>query len=650
MVVSLALYRKYRPGSLAEVIGQDHVVEPLKRALDNDRVHHAYLFSGPRGCGKTSSARILARSLNCEKGPTSTPCGECDSCVALAPNGSGSLDVIELDAATHGLVDDARDLREKAIYAPANSRYKIYIIDEAHQLSSAAANALLKLIEEPPPHLRFIFATTEPDKIIPTIRSRTHHYSFRLVPARTLQTHLAAICESEGLEADPNALALVARSSGGSVRDSLSILGQLLAGAGDDGLTYADAAAQLGATDGALLDRMVTAMSTNDGAELFAIVDEVVESGHDPRRFVADLLDRFRDLIVVSTVDADAAATLIDGPPERATELREQANQFSPESMSRCADLLSIGLSELKGATAPRLQLELLMARIALPAADAQLTQVIPRLEAVEQALRSGAGTAQAATVPTSAHHQAGPPAAPIPTTPPVAKNAAETATPKAAPAARKAAGVGGGPQRLSDIAPSSAPETSTPDAVGAPDSVPTPTEVDVTPESTTQEPSPDTTPAATPSPTTSSDPALTFDKVDALWPSVLDAIKNESRLTWMMVAKSTPTALNGSTILAAQEDAGTIKRYSGSPQATRVSEIASGVLGSAVTVELAPAGAGSTPKAPASTSPAVATESEPTPQPADEDVTDSVDLEEDSGIDLIARELGAVKITEFEE
>ncbi|MCB0922165.1 MAG: DNA polymerase III subunit gamma/tau, partial [Actinobacteria bacterium] len=274
--MALALYRKYRPGRFDDVIGQEHVTEPLKRAIDSDRVHHAYLFSGPRGCGKTSSARILARSLNCEKGPTSQPCEECESCIALAPMGPGSLDVIEMDAATHGLVDDARELRERAMFVPAQSRYKIYIIDEAHQLGPGAANALLKLIEEPPEHVRFVFATTEPDKIIGTIRSRTHHYAFRLVPTRTLANHPAAVWESEGVPAEPAALALVARAGEGSVRDAMSILGQLVSGTGPDGLTYATAVQQLGVTDASLLDDVAAAIAAGDVARLFVRIGDVV--------------------------------------------------------------------------------------------------------------------------------------------------------------------------------------------------------------------------------------------------------------------------------------------------------------------------------------------------------------------------------------
>ena len=309
--MSLALYRKYRPSTFGEVIGQEHVTEPLSNALASGKIHHAYLFSGPRGCGKTSSARIMARSLNCEKGPTPTPCGECQSCKDLVANGPGSIDVIEIDAATHGLVDDARDLRDKAFFAPVNSRYKIYIIDEAHQLGSGAANALLKVVEEPPPHVLFIFATTEPEKLISTIRSRTHHYPFRLVPPGILAAHLEKICNAEGIKVAKGVLPLVVRSSGGSVRDALSVLGQLLAGAGKDGVTYEIAIQLLGYTDGALLDEAIDALAAHDSATLFKTVDRVIESGHDPRRFTQDFLERLRDLIIVSAVEDEDRKSVV---------------------------------------------------------------------------------------------------------------------------------------------------------------------------------------------------------------------------------------------------------------------------------------------------------------------------------------------------
>lgn len=312
----MALYRTYRPARLDDVVGQDHVTDPLRRALENDRVAHAYLFSGPRGCGKTSTARILARSLNCEKGPTPDPCGECQSCLDLAANGPGSIDVIELDAASHGGVDDTRDLRERAMFAPASSRYKIYIIDEAHMVTTAGFNALLKLVEEPPEHVRFIFATTEADKVLPTIRSRTHNYTFRLVSARTLQQHLATVCEAEGVPAEANALALIARAGAGSVRDSLSILSQVISGSGPDGVTYATAVAQLGMTDSTLLDATVDALAAHDGAALFTVIDQVMDAGHDPRRFVTDLLERMRNLIVLQHVSGAAQLGLIDAPEQ----------------------------------------------------------------------------------------------------------------------------------------------------------------------------------------------------------------------------------------------------------------------------------------------------------------------------------------------
>ena len=385
--MSLALYRKYRPSVFADVIGQEHVTVPLSNALTGDRTHHAYLFSGPRGCGKTSSARIMARSLNCEKGPTPNPCGECQSCKDLVANGPGSLDVIELDAATHGLVDDARDLRDKAFFAPVQGRYKIYIIDEAHQLGPGAANALLKVVEEPPPHVIFIFATTEPDKLIATIRSRTHHYPFRLVPPGILAAHLEKICNSEGVSVAKGVIPLVVRASGGSVRDALSVLGQLLAGAGDDGVSYDIAIQLLGFTDGALLDDAVDAIAAHDGATLFKTMDRVIESGHDPRRFTADMLERIRDLMIVDALkDSTVNSILRDMPDDQMERMRNQASRIGSANLSRAADIAAEGLTQMRGATAPRLMLELICGRILLPIGDSSDTGMLSRIERLERA------------------------------------------------------------------------------------------------------------------------------------------------------------------------------------------------------------------------------------------------------------------------
>ena len=384
--MSLALYRKYRPSVFADVIGQEQVTEPLMNALTNNRIHHAYLFSGPRGCGKTSSARIMARSLNCEKGPTPTPCGECQSCKDLVANGPGSLDVIELDAATHGLVDDARDLRDKAFFAPVNSRYKIYIIDEAHQLGPGAANALLKVVEEPPPHVIFIFATTEPDKLIATIRSRTHHYPFRLVPPGVLGNLLEKICKAEGVKVAKGVIPLVVRASGGSVRDAQSILGQLLAGAGDDGVTYEIAVQLLGYTDGALLDDAIDALAARDGGTLFTTVDRVIESGHDPRRFASDLLERLRDLMIVDALgENNPSAILRDMPDDQLERMRAQAKHIGSAGLSRSADIAAEGLTQMRGATAPRLMLELICARMLLPIGDTSESGMLSRIERLER-------------------------------------------------------------------------------------------------------------------------------------------------------------------------------------------------------------------------------------------------------------------------
>ena len=385
--MSLALYRKYRPSVFADVIGQEHVTVPLSNALTGDRTHHAYLFSGPRGCGKTSSARIMARSLNCEKGPTPNPCGLCQSCKDLVANGPGSLDVIELDAATHGLVDDARDLRDKAFFAPVQGRYKIYIIDEAHQLGPGAANALLKVVEEPPPHVIFIFATTEPDKLIATIRSRTHHYPFRLVPPGILAAHLEKICNLEGVSVAKGVIPLVVRASGGSVRDALSVLGQLLAGAGSDGVSYDIAIQLLGFTDGALLDDAIDAIAAHDGATLFKTIDRVIESGHDPRRFTSDMLERIRDLMIVDALkDSTANSILRDMPDDQMERMRNQASRIGSANLSRAADIAAEGLTQMRGATAPRLMLELICGRILLPIGDSSESGMLSRIERLERA------------------------------------------------------------------------------------------------------------------------------------------------------------------------------------------------------------------------------------------------------------------------
>lgn len=385
--MSLALYRKYRPSIFKDVIGQEHITVPLSNALESGRIHHAYLFSGPRGCGKTSSARIMARSLNCAKGPTPEPCGECQSCKDLVANGPGSIDVIELDAATHGLVDDARDLRDKAFFAPVSSKYKIYIIDEAHQLGPGAANALLKVVEEPPPHVLFIFATTEPDKLIATIRSRTHHYPFRLVPPGVLQGHLQSVCDAEGVKVEKGVLPLVVMASGGSVRDALSVLGQLLAGAGKDGVTYEIAVQLLGFTDGALLDDAIDAIAARDLGALLKTIDRLIESGHDPRRFAQDLLERLRDLVIADAVDDGLKIILRNYPDDQLERMRSQSARMGGANLSRAAAIVAEGLNQMRGATAPRLILELIVSRIVITSGDGTDQGIVARIERLERQL-----------------------------------------------------------------------------------------------------------------------------------------------------------------------------------------------------------------------------------------------------------------------
>ncbi|MGW0878982.1 DNA polymerase III subunit gamma and tau [Streptomyces sp. NPDC002671] len=510
---SLALYRRYRPETFAEVIGQEHVTDPLQQALRNNRVNHAYLFSGPRGCGKTTSARILARCLNCEQGPTPTPCGECQSCQDLARNGPGSIDVIEIDAASHGGVDDARELREKAFFGPASSRYKIYIIDEAHMVTSAGFNALLKVVEEPPEHLKFIFATTEPEKVIGTIRSRTHHYPFRLVPPGTLREYLAEVCRRENIPVEEGVLPLVVRAGAGSVRDSMSVMDQLLAGAREEGVTYAMATSLLGYTDGSLLDSVVEAFATGDGAVAFEVVDRVIEGGNDPRRFVADLLERLRDLVILAAVPDAVDKGLLDAPADVLERMQAQAGTFGPAELGRAADLVNAGLTEMRGATSPRLQLELICARVLLPAAYGDERSVMARLDRLERGVSfsAGAGAPAMDYVPGPGAHGGG--------GDPAGGGVAAGGGPAAARAAVRASGApsaGGGPGAGqgagAPAATSPAPAPATP--------APTPAPAPAAPAA----PAPAVAQAPAPSPATPVAPEAPAAPAPGAWPAAAPA------------------------------------------------------------------------------------------------------------------------------
>ncbi|MFY9679513.1 DNA polymerase III subunit gamma and tau, partial [Glutamicibacter protophormiae] len=388
--MTTALYRRYRPDTFADVIGQEHVTAPLMTALEKNRVNHAYLFSGPRGCGKTTSARILARCLNCEQGPTPIPCGTCPSCVELANGGPGSLDVIEIDAASHGGVEDARDLRERATFAPARDRYKIFIIDEAHMVTSAGFNALLKIVEEPPAHIKFIFATTEPDKVIGTIRSRTHHYPFRLVPPEALLEYLKVLCDRENVAVADGVLPLVIRAGAGSVRDTLSVLDQLMAGAREGILDYETAIALLGYTHSTLLDEVVLSLHESDGAGLFSAIDRIIQTGLDPRRFVEDLLERFRDLVIAKAMPEGLEKILRGVPADQLEALHLQAGLAGAGELSRWADVTNQALTDMTGATSPRLHLELLAARLLLPGSQNSDSSFAARLDRLERHAMTG--------------------------------------------------------------------------------------------------------------------------------------------------------------------------------------------------------------------------------------------------------------------
>ena len=543
----LALYRRYRPDTFAEVIGQEHVTEPLMRAIANNKVNHAYLFSGPRGCGKTTSARILARCLNCEQGPTPTPCGVCDSCVALATGGPGSIDVIEIDAASHGRVDDARELREGVYFAPVHSRFKIYIIDEAHMVTKEGFNALLKVVEEPPEHVKFIFATTEPDKVIGTIRSRTHHYPFRLVPPRVLGDYLEQICAEEGVEVDRGVLPLVVRAGAGSVRDSLSVLDQLLGAADHGRVTAATAAGLLGYTPETLLDEIVDAFAAGDGRGVFATIDKVIETGQDPRRFAEDLLERMRDLVIVAQVPEAIESRLIDVPDDQAERLRAQAAALGPGELTRAAEVIATGLVQMRGTTAPRLHLELICSRILLPATDRDERGINARLDRLERRLEMGGVPVEAApSLQEARTWSPEPPATQQQVRRPVEQRAPRPAPePVAQPTDRSVA-----PQPRVQRAPE--PPTQQRPAAQTP--------ADQRPAAPAPEPVQpvDPMPAAAPAGPGTAD-------VRRLWPQILDEVKSRRRFTHALISQNAHVIeVRSRELLLGFSSPGTMERFNG--------------------------------------------------------------------------------------
>ncbi|GAC1396452.1 MAG: DNA polymerase III subunits gamma/tau [Mycobacterium sp.] len=517
----MALYRKYRPAIFADVVGQEHVTEPLSTALSAGRINHAYLFSGPRGCGKTSSARILARSLNCADGPTPTPCGACDSCVALAPNGPGSIDVVELDAASHGGVDDTRELRDRAFYAPAQSRYRIFIVDEAHMVTTAGFNALLKIVEEPPDHLIFVFATTEPEKVLPTIRSRTHHYPFRLLAPRTMRSLLERICASEDVTVDDAVYPLVIRAGGGSPRDTLSVLDQLLAGAEGNQVEYRRALALLGATDVALIDDAVDALAAADAAALFGAVEAVIDAGHDPRRFATDLLERFRDLIVLQSVPDAIARGVVDGPEDVMERMREQATTIGTATLTRYAEVVHAGLGDMRGATAPRLLLEVVCARLLLPSASDTESALLQRVERIETRLDLSIPASEAA-----ASQSAAPP-----------KQYARKSQPVEAP------GANAQPESVRTVEQAQPPAAEPPVPPPSPPPVRTPSDPVV----------------EAPVPTATGEPNAAA--VRSMWTTVREKVRQRSRTTEVMLAGAIVRAVEGDTLVISHESAPLAKR-----------------------------------------------------------------------------------------
>ena len=634
----LALYRRYRPDTFAEVIGQDHVTEPLQRALTNNRVNHAYLFSGPRGCGKTTSARILARALNCEKGPRAVPCGECQSCRDLARNGPGSIDVIEIDAASHGGVDDARDLRERAFFSPVSSRFKIYIVDEAHMVTTAGFNALLKLVEEPPPHVKFVFATTEPDKVISTIRSRTHHYPFRLVPPRLLTEYLAKLCDAEGIAVETAVLPLVVRAGGGSVRDSLSVLDQLLGGAAESGVSYRQAAALLGYTPDSLLDEFVDAFAAGDAGGVFACVDKVIEVGQDPRRFAEDLLRRLRDLVIVAAVPDALTSGLVDVAADQAERLSSQAASLGAGELTRAAEVIATGLTDMRGTTAPRLHLELMCARVLLPGADTDDRGVHARLDRLERRI----GIAEVTS--------------PVRSEPP---------TPRSEPVDVRPEPVNVRPEpvkvRPEPVEGPSVEQASTSSAGRSPHPEPVEGRAEGASTSAVLSSSKGSAPIS---------PQLTVTDVRRLWPEVLEEVKGKRRFTWILLSQNAQVAeLRNDTLLLAMSNAGARDSFArgGSEDVLREAMVV--VMGADFAVETmvdpgAAASAGAPRTPPADEQPHDPTRPKPDSSrtraangvrmdpPEDPDAVasrDDSDLEEDaeSHAELLARHLGAEIIAE---
>ncbi|SDX16067.1 DNA polymerase-3 subunit gamma/tau [Amycolatopsis xylanica] len=555
--MALALYRKYRPATFAEVVGQEHVTDPLRTALAAGRINHAYLFSGPRGCGKTSSARIMARSLNCKQGPTPDPCGECDSCKALAPEGAGSVDVTELDAASHGGVDDARELRDRAFYAPADARYRVFIIDEAHMVTTQGFNALLKIVEEPPEHVIFIFATTEPDKVLPTIRSRTHHYPFRLIPPSSMRQLLERNIAAEGVHVEPAVYPLVIRAGGGSARDTQSVLDQLLAGAGPDGIDYGRAVALLGVTDVALIDDMVDGLSADDAGAVFGTIEKLAEAGHDPRRFATDLLDRLRDLVLLRSVPEAPSRGLVSAPEDELSRMVAQAERIGLASLSRYAEIVHNGLLEMRGATSPRLVLELLCARMLLPSVSDDEAALLQRMERLER--RATLGGPAPAAAPAPAQGQAQPPqaqaqAAPVAAPPSAAPDRFQRPSQRAPEAAAAPAQQAAPPQRP---APAAAP------APAAPAPAPVAAQPEAAPE---------------PAPSGGMDAT----GIRQIWPQLLASIRKipGGRSTEAMLTQATVHSVEGNAVTLTHSAEPLARRLSEQHNAEKVATALHDVLG----------------------------------------------------------------------